>query len=86
MSILTNTGTINSSELERSRVGWLCHVPAVELSGTSRSAAKTSRSKKPLKTPKHPKVVRRIDLEAPDAGEGSLYHDDREFKHGRSRG
>ena len=25
-------------------------------------------------------------LEAPDAGDGHLYHDDREFKHGRSRG
>jgi hypothetical protein len=24
--------------------------------------------------------------EAPDAGDGHLYHDDREFKHGRSRG
>jgi hypothetical protein len=28
----------------------------------------------------------RPHLEAPDAGEGHFYHDDREFKHGRSRG
>jgi hypothetical protein len=25
-------------------------------------------------------------MEAPDAGERHFYHDDREFRHGRSRG
>jgi hypothetical protein len=33
-----------------------------------------------------PESGARSHLEAPDAGDGHLYHDDREFKHGRSRG
>jgi hypothetical protein len=33
-----------------------------------------------------PESGARPHLEAPDAGEGHFYHDDREFKHGRSRG
>ena len=85
MSILTNSGTINSAEFERSSSGGYATSPP-----SSYRAQPVRREDEPLEEAfedtEAPESRARIDLEAPDAGEGSLYHDDREFKHGRSRG
>jgi hypothetical protein len=85
MSILTNSGTLNSSELDRSSPGGYATSPQ-----SSYRLPPVRREDEPLEEAfedtEAPESGARIDLEAPDAGEGSLYHDDREFKHGRSRG
>ena len=83
MSILTNSETINSSDFERSRAGGF----ATSQEPRSHSARREDEPlEEAFEDTEAPESGARFDLEAPDAGEGSLYHDDREFKHGRSRG
>jgi hypothetical protein len=85
MSILTKTELKNS--VERSPHGG---VSTIEQPRSSYNTKPVRREDEPLEEAfedsETPESGGRPHLEAPDAGDGHLYHDDREFKHGRSRG
>ena len=87
MSILTKPETMNSSAVERSSQSG---VSTIEQPRSSYRMKPVRREDEPLEEAfedsEAPESGARLDLEAPDAGEGHFYHDDREFKHGRSRG
>jgi len=85
MSVLTKTELKNS--VERSPKSG---VSTIEQPRTSYRTKPVRREDEPLEEAfedsEPPESGARPHLEAPDAGDGHLYHDDREFKHGRSRG
>ena len=85
MSVLTKTELKNSVE-RSSQSG----VSTIEQPRSSYRTKPVRREDEPLEEAledsEPPESGARPYLEAPDAGEGHFYHDDREFKHGRSRG
>jgi hypothetical protein len=87
MSILTKTGTMNSSDIDLSSQG--C-VSTAQQPRSSYRMKPVRREDEPLEEAcevcEAPEKDQRFQTEAPDAGAGHFYHDDREFKHGRSRG
>ncbi len=87
MSILTNPETIHSSALDGSSRSGLA---TTERERSTYRMQPVRREDEPLEEAfedsEPPESGVREDLEAPDAGQGYVYHDDREFKHGRSRG
>jgi hypothetical protein len=87
MSVLTKTELTNSPAVEPAPEG------RVSIAETPRSTFRVKpvrRDDEPLEEAfedsEPPEIGARLHLEAPDAGEGHFYHDDRELKHGRSRG
>ena len=50
-----------------------------------RSAARPNRRNKRSQAREAPELAAKCPPEAPDAGEGGVPYDDREFRHGRSR-
>jgi hypothetical protein len=87
MSILTKTGTINSSDIDLSSQS--C-VSTAEHPRSSYRMKPVRREDEPLEEAcevcEAPEKDQRFHTEAPEAGAGHFYHDDREFRHGRSRG
>ena len=87
MSILTKTGTINSSDTDLSSQN---RVSAAENPRDSYRIKPVRREDEPpeeaCEIDEAPENDQRLHTEAPDAGAGHFYHDDREFRHGRSRG
>ncbi len=87
MSVLTNTGTLNSSDVSLNSQG---SVSTPEQPRSTYGVKSVRREDEPLEEAceagEAPENEERFHTEAPDAGEGHLYHDDREFRHGRSRG
>jgi len=87
MSVLTNTGTMNSSDIGVSSQN---SVSTAEPPRSSDRVNPVRREDEPLEEAceagEAPENDQRFHTEAPDAGEGHFYHDDREFRHGRSRG
>jgi hypothetical protein len=86
MSVLTNTDMKNSSVVELAQSG----VSTIEPPQSSYRIKPVRREDEPLEEAfedsEPPESGARPHPEAPDAGAGYLYHDDREFRHGRSRG
>jgi hypothetical protein len=86
MSVLTNTDLQNSSVVELAQSG----VSTIERPESSYRMKPVRREDEPLEEAfedsEPPESGARHHVEAPDAGAGNLYHDDREFRHGRSRG
>ncbi len=87
MSILIKTGTINSSDIDLSSQR---SVSTAEVPRSSYRNKPVRREDEPLEEAyevcEAPENDQRCHTEAPDAGDGHFYHDDREFRHGRSRG
>jgi len=85
MSVLTKTELKNSVELAPNG-----GVSTTEKPRSTYRMKPVRREDEPLEEAfedsEPPESGSRTHLEAPDAGDGHLYHDDREFKHGRSRG
>jgi hypothetical protein len=87
VSILTKMGTIKSSDIDLSSQG---SPSAAEHPRSSYRMKPVRREDEPpeeaCEVDEAPEKDQRFPTEAPDAGAGHFYHDDREFKHGRSRG
>jgi hypothetical protein len=87
MSILIKTGTMNSSDIDLSSQG---RVSTSEAPRSSYRNKPVRREDEPLEEAcevcEAPENDQRFHTEAPDAGAGHFYHDDRELRHGRSRG
>ena len=87
MSILTKTGTMNSCDNGLSSQN--C-ASTTEQPRSSHRMKPVRREDEPLEEAfedcEAPEKDQGFHLEAPDSGEGHFYHDDREFRHGRSKG
>jgi hypothetical protein len=87
MSILTKTDLKNASAIDCAPQGGLA---TTEQARSSYRMKSIRRDDEPLEEAfedsEPPESRARPHGEAPDAGAGHFYHDDREFRHGRSRG
>ena len=87
MSVLSTIELKNSSTVERSPQSG---ASATEQARSSYRLKPVRREDEPLEEAfedsEPPESGAQPHLEAPDAGDGNLYHDDRGFRHGRSRG
>ncbi len=87
MSILIKTGTMESSNIDLSSQN---SVSTAEHPRSSYRNTPVRREDEPLEEAyevcEAPENDQRFHTEAPDAGERHFYHDDRELRHGRSRG
>lgn len=87
MSVLTKTEMLNSSAIDLSSQ---CSVTTPEQPRPSYRVKPVHRADEPLEEAfeigEAPEREARLRTEAPDAGDAHFYHDDREFRHGRSRG
>ncbi len=87
MSILINPEKMNSSVLDLVSPG---RPSTTGLSGHSFPVRPIRREYEPLEDAvadgEAPEQRTQVRVEAPDAGDPQFPHDDREFKHGRSRG
>jgi hypothetical protein len=87
MSTMTKPEMMNSTALDGTRPS---NVPTTEKPQSSFRSERWRREDEPLEEAfedcEPPDSGSRFHREAPDAGSGHLYHNDRELKHGRSRG
>ena len=87
MSTLTKPEMMNSTALDGTSKN---SVPTTEEARSSFRLERLRREDEPLEEAfedcEPPDSGSRFHQEAPDAGSGHFYHDDRELKHGRSRG